>query len=260
MAKLPAPSTEPGFHPYLVDQNNYFTVQKDQTAMPAKNFVVQPATVSLNCTYLCNYSFFSLPRHEKKRKKRRKKKRRKKKRRKKKRRKKKRRKKKRRKKKRRSWHDSTEQQCTAVLGAVRVMATPLFLLSLFCDDHLQLGGEKKAMFKLVQQPSRAELRRLDAEVHEDGSVYGFSLCHTWLKSHCLTDPHQHHGSFSAATALDHPDRQLTRKRVFLPFYCSNDRVTCANYHSEGTVHIVARTSKEKEMHGHYGEGNQGSVM
>lgn len=60
MAKLPETLTGPGFQPYLVDQNNYFTVQKDQTAVPAKNFLMKPIMVSLNCIYL--YSFFILPR------------------------------------------------------------------------------------------------------------------------------------------------------------------------------------------------------
>lgn len=63
MAKLPATSMGPGFHPYLVDQNNYFTVQKDQTAVPAKNFLMQPTMASLNCIYLYKYSFFILPRY-----------------------------------------------------------------------------------------------------------------------------------------------------------------------------------------------------
>lgn len=60
MAKLPVTSIGPGFHPYLVDQSNYFTVQKDQTAAPAKNFLKQPTMVSLTCIYLYNYSFFLL--------------------------------------------------------------------------------------------------------------------------------------------------------------------------------------------------------
>jgi len=48
----------PGFHPYLVDQNNCFTVQKDQTATPAKNVLMQLTMKSLNFIYLYNYSFF----------------------------------------------------------------------------------------------------------------------------------------------------------------------------------------------------------
>lgn len=58
MAKLPATSMGPGFHPDLADQNNCFTVHKDQTAVPAKNFLMQPTMVSLNCIYFYNYSFF----------------------------------------------------------------------------------------------------------------------------------------------------------------------------------------------------------
>lgn len=52
MAELPATSMEPGFHPYLVDQNNYFAVQKEQTAVLAQNFLMQSTLVSLNCMYL----------------------------------------------------------------------------------------------------------------------------------------------------------------------------------------------------------------
>lgn len=51
MAKLPVASMGPVFHPYRVDQSNYFTVQKDQTAAPAKNFLKQSTIVSLNGTY-----------------------------------------------------------------------------------------------------------------------------------------------------------------------------------------------------------------
>lgn len=67
-------------------------------------------------------------------------------------------------------------------GAVRVMATPLFLLSFLCDYYLQLDGEKKDMFKLAQQLSRAELHKLDTEVHNDHPVYGFSLRYAFVKS------------------------------------------------------------------------------
>lgn len=58
MAKIAATSTKPRFHPYLVDQDNYFTDQNYETATLAKNFLIEPILHSLNCIYLYNYSFF----------------------------------------------------------------------------------------------------------------------------------------------------------------------------------------------------------
>lgn len=68
-----------------------------------------------------------------------------------------------------------------MLGAVRVMATYLFLLSFLYDYHLQLDREKKVMFKLAQQLSRAELHKLGKEVHNDHAVYGYSLHYVFVK-------------------------------------------------------------------------------
>ena len=68
-----------------------------------------------------------------------------------------------------------------MLGAVRVTATSLFLLPFLCDYHLQLDGEKKVMFKLAQHLSRAELHKLDTEVHNDHTVYRFNLCYAFVK-------------------------------------------------------------------------------
>lgn len=56
-----------------------------------------------------------------------------------------------------------------------------FALIILMWLSLQLDGEKKAMFKLAQQLSHAELHKLDTEVHNDRTVYAFSLCYAFVK-------------------------------------------------------------------------------
>lgn len=46
---------------------------------------------------------------------------------------------------------------------------------------LQLDRKKKVMLKLAQQLNHAELHKLDTEVHNDCTVYGFSLCYAFVK-------------------------------------------------------------------------------
>lgn len=124
---------------------------------------------------------------------------------------------------------------------------------------LQLDRKKKVMLKLAQQLNHAELHKLDTEVHNDCTVYGFSLCYAFVKPckkyPCLLDPDWYHRIFPAVTALGAPDWKPTRKRSSYPFvatslcqthllpWVASDGVTCSSYHSEGTVHGAAWTSK-----------------
>lgn len=73
-----------------------------------------------------------------------------------------------------SWHEKTQQKCTAILGAVRLMAT-LFFLSFLRDYYLQLDGKQKVIGSTVQLwlncTNCTELHKLNTEAHDGHAVY-----------------------------------------------------------------------------------------